>query len=42
MSSNKETKQGKYNKYHVLNATNVWNDLSSHQNSAVQGSYLYW
>lgn len=37
----KEVMQGKYNKYHVLNATNVWNDLPSYQNSVVSGAYLY-
>lgn len=37
----KEIMQGKYNKYHILNATNIWNDLPSYQNSVVSGAYLY-
>lgn len=36
----KEVMQGKYNKYYILNTTNVWNDLPSYQNS-VSGAYLY-
>lgn len=35
----KEAMQGKYNKYHILNATNVWNDLPSYQNCCFR-SYL--
>lgn len=38
----KEVMQGKYNKYHILNATNVRNDLPSYQNSVVSGAILYW